>query len=247
MLRQERDKPGVWPKKDITIQGNPAEIDKAGDTFKIKFADGTTVTVDKVTKKNGAGGIAVTASDVKADGPGTKWPSGQHFGYWKVFQLANAPTGCSKVKIVQLKKVTTTVTKQGGKPVQAYPKGGAAASWEIDGAKSDTDPSSTGSIPGEPMSLDAPGWIYPKDKSFPAGELKHEGTYRTWIVCCNPLKVLGYFEWSIKVVVQIKPKASDSSATVDPTGPDWHDYDPNDDAGKDFDALVLKKFPKLCD
>ncbi|MBI3521900.1 MAG: hypothetical protein HY071_02220 [Chloroflexi bacterium] len=248
LLQEETPKPGEWPKKKMPVGGADTDIDKDGDTFKVKFLpDGPTVTIDKVVKADVAGGGKVRASDSKGDGSGTKTPGGVHFGYWKVFQLAEAPGGCTSSKRVQLKRVVLEqVTPDGGTPVVTQPKPGKAPAWELDGPKSADDPSSIGTIPGEPMTLDAPGWVYPKDKKFPPGEFKRETNYRTWFICCKPFKILGYFEWTVKLTVQIKPKAADSTATVDPTGPEWHDHDATTEAGKDFDTLVVKKFPKLC-
>jgi hypothetical protein len=55
----------------------------------------------------------------------------------------------------------------------------------------------------------------PKSATDPSF-IGRETLYRTFFICCDPLKVLGHWEWGAR------------------------------SAGKDLDALVLEKFPKPC-
>ena len=170
------------------------------------------------------------------------------FGHWKVFELVTPP--CEKWEFVQLRKGSTRVKYEGEEEKQRSPKAPATADdWLLDGP-----PPQMAKVSGQNAMLDSPGLYfgYPLDPKLENALVKYDYTCRTWVVCCDPRKLIGYFEWGSKVTVTVKATYEDTAKNVEvkPTKPTWHPADDSADyksAVKDFDKAVSKdKFPDFC-
>ena len=170
------------------------------------------------------------------------------FAHWKVFELVTPP--CEKWEFVQFRKGSTMVTPEGGKEYQKSPPEPATADdWLLDGP-----PPQMSKVSGQNAMLDAPGLYfgYPLDEDKKNLTIKYNYTCRTWIVCCDPRKLIGYFDWGIKMTLTTKRTYEDTAkgADVKPVKPTWHPADDSEDyksAAKDFDKIVSKeKFPNFC-
>jgi hypothetical protein len=170
------------------------------------------------------------------------------FAHWKVFELVTPP--CEKWEFVQLMKGSTRVKPDGKDEYQKSPKPPATPNdWLLDGP-----PPQMSKVSGQNAMLDAPGLYFgfPLDESLKNSLIKRDFTYRTWIVCCDPRKLIGYFEWGIKTVVTVKPTYEDTANGVEvkPVKPTWHPADDSAEyksAVQDFDkAVSKKKFPDFC-
>jgi len=177
-----------------------------------------------------------TADSQSSRSNGVETEPGKHLygaGCWLRF----IPRDCRSFCFVQGVKRRVFIQRPGQPERQAPLLGTAGNDFKLDIRKRDRTPCYpyVSDIEGGGKVLrDNPGVSNPwgsvliegKDGgSYPEGTvLKIEWTFRTWVVCLDgPPRMLGHFDWSMKVVITIGRGAADTRAEITPPSPTWSD------------------------